>query len=480
MLTIKGRPYVEIGGKERKKPTGIVLKTSVDFWGVTQDEIDALFAFYDATDGDNWTNNTGWKLDPYVGNWFGVTVSGGHVTGISLASNNLDGDPGTTLYDLIYLTSLNVTTNVLTTLDVSKNVLLTELRCAFNSLTSFDPSKNVLLTKLICYNNSLPALDVSKNVLLKDLRCQSNSINGLDLSTNTAIGAVYCGYNSMTETEVDATIASIYGARTNYTDTTPFLDISGVNAAPSATGLGQIQELVYDPSSEGFNTWTINYVDPTYTGADAAEITALIDFYYATGGPYWTDNTNWITATDISTWNGVTTATSHVTNLFLSNNNLIGNADLTNLDWLTSVSGLHINSLTALVISSTLVTTLNFRGNSISAIDISAMVDLINFYGYSNTLTALDASNNIDLAILQAQDNGMSQAAIDSLIDGIYTARNNYTFAGPIAADIGGTNANPSGTYQYAATPSTGEEKRYALENDDDAEGFTLWTIDIT
>ena len=45
----------------------------------------ALVALYNATGGANWTNNTNWlsTTEP-VGNWHGVTVSGGRVTVASL------------------------------------------------------------------------------------------------------------------------------------------------------------------------------------------------------------------------------------------------------------------------------------------------------------------------------------------------------------------------------------------------------------
>ena len=58
----------------------------------------------------------------------------------------------------------------------------------------------------------------------------------------------------------------------------------------------------------------------------------------------------------------------------------------------------------------------------------------------------------------------------------IYAARANYTYTRP-RLDSAGNNADPSGTYQYAAVPSTPQEKIYALVNDDDGEGFNTWTI---
>ena len=52
---------------------------------------DALVAFYNATGGANWTDNTNWLSDKPVGEWHGVTTgAGGRVTSLSLGNNGLD------------------------------------------------------------------------------------------------------------------------------------------------------------------------------------------------------------------------------------------------------------------------------------------------------------------------------------------------------------------------------------------------------
>jgi hypothetical protein len=71
------------------------------------------------------------------------------------------------------------------------------------------------------------------------------------------------------------------------------------------------------------------------------------------------------------------------------------------------------------------------------------------------------------------------QATVNDVIDRIYADRALFTYAAP-SLYIGGNNAAPSGIYQYAATPSTALEKVYALENDDDLEGFNKWDITYT
>ena len=53
---------------------------------------ESLIALYDATNGDNWDDNTGWLSDSDECNWFGVgCTSGGIVTELELDDNNLIG-----------------------------------------------------------------------------------------------------------------------------------------------------------------------------------------------------------------------------------------------------------------------------------------------------------------------------------------------------------------------------------------------------
>ena len=53
---------------------------------------DVLIAFYHATDGPNWTDNTNWLSDEPIREWFGVTTDDeGRVTELSLPGNNLTG-----------------------------------------------------------------------------------------------------------------------------------------------------------------------------------------------------------------------------------------------------------------------------------------------------------------------------------------------------------------------------------------------------
>ena len=74
----------------------------------------ALVALYEATDGDNWTNNTHWLSDRPLGEWFGVTTDAdGRVTWLALGGNQLSGSIPPELGNLANLTWLNLPRNQL-------------------------------------------------------------------------------------------------------------------------------------------------------------------------------------------------------------------------------------------------------------------------------------------------------------------------------------------------------------------------------
>ncbi len=68
-----------------------------------------------------------------------------------------------------------------------------------------------------------------------------------------------------------------------------------------------------------------------------SERDVLVALYNATDGANWTNNTNWLTDNDISTWHGVSVSNGQVTGLELVGNQLTGKipkelGDLTNLE----------------------------------------------------------------------------------------------------------------------------------------------------
>ena len=56
--------------------------TCLDVIEVPAQECEALVVLYNSTNGPGWYRSENWLVTPAVDDWFGVTVSGGHVTGL--------------------------------------------------------------------------------------------------------------------------------------------------------------------------------------------------------------------------------------------------------------------------------------------------------------------------------------------------------------------------------------------------------------
>lgn len=90
----------------------------------------------------------------------------------------------TGIQDFVSLTSLNCSSNTITSLDLGSNTGITILNCRGNQLTSIDLSPLVFLTVLNCSSNALSSLDLAANTNLIDFSCFYNSISSLNLGTN--------------------------------------------------------------------------------------------------------------------------------------------------------------------------------------------------------------------------------------------------------------------------------------------------------
>lgn len=159
---------------------------------IPSSEFSALVALYNATDGPNWTNNTGWNTTTNnvdSGGWYGVTVENGHVTELFLSQNGLAGTLPAALGDLDQLTTLYLSYNDLTGPIPAELGNLSQLEILFltsNSLTGSIPAALGdldQLTGLYLNNNSLTGPIPSE---LGNL----SSITDMTLSNNALTGPI--------------------------------------------------------------------------------------------------------------------------------------------------------------------------------------------------------------------------------------------------------------------------------------------------
>ena len=173
---------------------------------------DALIALYCATDGDNWTNKTGWLTDAGLNMWHGVYVAspGDPVTELTLHDNNLTGTIPPELRNLTSLTLLWLRENNLTGAippELGSLTNLGYLQLQQNQLTGAIPSALGNLTSLAdlyLYENQLTGAIPSalgNLTSLTNLYLENNQLTGSipsSLGNLTSLTQLYLYENKLT------------------------------------------------------------------------------------------------------------------------------------------------------------------------------------------------------------------------------------------------------------------------------------------
>ena len=233
-----------------------------------------LIAFYEATDGANWDENTNWLISTYsLDQWNGVyTDDKGRVTGLDLAWNGLTGPIPEALGNLNNLQSLDLRGNQLTgTIPEALGQLdsLKTLNLWHNQLTGTIPEA---LGQL----NRLSDLRLDRNELtgpIPSVLSQLDNLGILDLNGNQLTGCIPLALYAISNNDLH--LLGLYSCHIY---------------------------LVEDP-----------------------QVVALVALYESTGGDNWDDNTKWLSGRPLSEWFGVETdENGQITSLNLGGNQLTG------------------------------------------------------------------------------------------------------------------------------------------------------------
>ena len=249
----------------------------------------ALEAFYRATGGDDWDDNTNWLSDEPLGGWYGVEVNdSGRVRYLELRNNNLTGR-----------------------IPAAIGLL--------DSLFSFHLSDTTI-------TGSIPPA-IGRLHALRDLRLRDTYVDGpLPPEMGNMKGLEYLNLGNtrlsgpLPETFSNLTLDRFYH---------------------SGTGLCVPRSLADWYKSLGNS-------DPLPCIPETADRDVLDSLYNATGGEHWNWNRNWLTDRSLNTWSGIVTdAEGYVTEIFLPWNNLTDSIppELGNLTRL-KVLALYGNNLT--------------------------------------------------------------------------------------------------------------------------------------
>ena len=371
----------------------------------------ALVALYNATDGENWTDNTNWLTDAPLHQWYGVEAyANGRVMLLSLGSNQLTGQIPLELGDLTNLWHLDLSENQLSGeipaqlgrlteliyLDLSLNQLSGEIPEELGSLSYLQTlgiSNNQLTGQIPAELGSLTnlqALVLSNNRLSGKIPPElGNLINliELSLSNNRLSGEIPAELGNLPN------LWSLYLSNNRLTGCVP--------ASLQSVAGNDLAEL-------GLPFCAMP--DPGITAGDRA---ALVALYNATGGANWAKNTNWLTDTPLGRWHGVKTDnTGRVTALDLDWNRLSGKipaelGNLTNLEFLS----LNVNQLSGAIPEElghmTNLATLSLEANRLSGAipaGLGSLANLTRLYLINNQLSGAIPEELGSLANLQILD----------------------------------------------------------------------------
>lgn len=247
-----------------------------DVVDVPEAEAAALIWLYENTNGPGWTDNTNWLQTPTVANWFGVTVSGGHVYQLALQSNNLVGSvAGFPIDALQSMILLSLYTNAGVTGDISGWAIPDAMRYyrLDNTGVSGDVALMTIPPACVRWYFSYTSISGSMNGLvipatMDDFRLNNSQVSGgvPDYSNAVVLSDVRIYGLGLSQADVDANLLGFYNRRMSFTYATPVLYIHTTNSAPSGiyqaacpptTGKEYQFELSNDSCGDGFNLWTI-------------------------------------------------------------------------------------------------------------------------------------------------------------------------------------------------------------------------------
>jgi Leucine-rich repeat (LRR) protein len=332
----------------------------------------ALVTLYTATNGAGWTKRTNWLIGK-INTWFGVTVTNGKITSLSLPSNNLANSLPAELSTLDELTTINLSGNRITALpNLSANTAITALNVSRNKLEFATLEANATIAGIVY--SPQDSVDVKESVLKQ-------------LGTDQTFSAVTSGSSNSYQWKKNGT--AIAGA------TTTSLTINNIGFKDDAV-------YFYEATSSIVTGLTLtSRLKTLRVSSLERDSIALRTLYNTTAGANWTNKTNWLTTPlETGNWFGITISGNRVTQVKLPNNNLKGPvssivSDIQNLQVL-DLSNNKITSLPNLT-SIAAINTLNVSSNNLdfSSLITNASIKGINYLNQAVLGAPLDTLVNV-------------------------------------------------------------------------------------
>ena len=324
-----------------------------------------LAILYEATGGDDWTDNTNWLSDADLDDWYGVdTDRDGRVTRLSLQENRLTGTipaeiGGLSRLDYAVLSYNGIAGHL--PAELGKLTRLAQLEVNNNDIEGALPPEMGGMEALdyldVAHNNSLGGtvphafarLELGTFYSTATELCTPPSLktwfDGIPRTDNPTIctgritlhpSSLY--FEAIGDTATLSAIAMTAEGDTLHDAVVTWASADTDIATVAPTGL--VTSVNYGTTEITASSASLNgtaNVEIVFTLSDRQILDSL---YKVTGGENWTDTTNWLSDEPLSEWYGVETGDSgEVVGLSLGDNNLTGSIPdvLTELDSLVTL-----------------------------------------------------------------------------------------------------------------------------------------------
>ena len=435
--------------------------------------VSALVELYVATRGPFWEQNQNWaKGDPCGNRWYGVkcddagdiislNLQGNKLIGtipssiglvttlrfLSLTQNRISGTIPASLADLTSLESLDWEDSSLSgTLPSSIGNIrtLSSLYLSLNSLSGSLPTSLGFLTRLTYFwarNNRLSGSIPTQIGLLKQLEF-------IDLKNNSFDGTLPSELVSLTHLEaIEVSNNKISGTLPDQLRTLPLGRLLLSNNRLSGTVTFWVCNVRAHSLTHNFFSCPLpkccadqcdgcppsssDLPSPSPPPSASSQWSALEDFYYALGGPQWTQKTNWLTGDPCDArWFGVEKCDGE--NVFVTNLELLGNG----------LRGTIPDTIQRLTSLNELSLSISYPSSGTIPASVGAMASLtylrLEISGISGTIPSfLGNLYNLQMLILKSRLSGTMPSELWNLKKLIMFKVNVYSLSGTIPSEIG-------------------------------------------
>lgn len=380
-------------------------------------ECEALIDFYNATDGDNWSDNSNWWNTWNICNRYSISCDAGHVIRLDIWSNNVSWDIPTSIANLTQLQMLGLGNNHISSLPSTIGSLsqLTDLAIQNNNISSLPASiwslsQLTTLSMTLNHLSSLPDEFANLHMTAVDLGYNQFTTIPNIIFSMTWLTILWFQNNAITTipTEIsNLQHLTFLGARNNQLTSLPesLLSITTLQSATlDGNAICGLSESLLSLANNLWWLWSQSctaWFSCNTTDIPSTECEALINLYTNTDGTNWSNTTNWLTTGNIcGNWYGITCDAGHITQIDLSNNNLSWTVELTgwlegltliNLgnNWLNTITITNIPSLQSLFLNT----------NRTQNVNLAGLIGLNYLNLYDNQLTTL-SEDIMDMTLL--------------------------------------------------------------------------------